>query len=114
MKETFLSIRVPPSKQGDESLIGFSVIYYCKDGINERKIIAISDKVQKSLESFLGICVIRRAMKGFPELSTLFRPDEQDDNGPSEEDDQKNNELSDQFGVHKPSFFLLRLEMMSG
>jgi hypothetical protein len=34
----------------------------------------------------------------------LLRPYEQNDDGPSEEDDQKNNELSDQFRIHINSF----------
>jgi hypothetical protein len=36
----------------------------------------------------------------------LFASNEQNDDGPSKEDNQKDNKLSDQLGVHKPSFFL--------
>jgi len=35
----------------------------------------------------------------------LFPSNEEGDDGPSEKDDQKNNKLFDQFGVHKSSFF---------
>jgi hypothetical protein len=35
----------------------------------------------------------------------LFVSDEQSGDGPSKKDNQKNNKLSDQFGVHKSSIF---------
>jgi hypothetical protein len=36
----------------------------------------------------------------------LFPSDQQSDDGPSKKDNQENNKLFDQFGVHKSSFFL--------
>jgi hypothetical protein len=46
-----------------------------------------------------AICVIMRASRNFWEPS-LFRADEENDHCPSKEEDEKDEKLSYQFGVH--------------
>ena len=50
-----------------------------------------------------GICVMMRASRDFQEPS-LFRADEKNDHGPSKEEDEKDEKLFYQFGVHMISF----------
>jgi len=50
-----------------------------------------------------GICVIMRASRDFQEPS-LFRADEKNNHGPSKEEDEKDEKLFYQFGVHMISF----------